>query len=81
MLQWLTRHQLFTPGSIGAHENPAWHINKPFGFSYFPKEIAPVPQRWAATTGDLVYYREHDKVSVGLLQSSCAMEDFADLVD
>lgn len=25
--------QLFTPGNIGAHENPKWRINKPFGFS------------------------------------------------
>ena len=52
--------QLFTPGKIGAHENPAWYIHKPFGLSWFPKEIAPIPQAWAATTGDLVFYRQHD---------------------
>jgi microsomal epoxide hydrolase len=51
--------QFFTPGNIGAHENPKWHINKPFGFSWFPKEIAPIPRSWAATTGDLVFFRQH----------------------
>ncbi|KAI0120959.1 Alpha/Beta hydrolase protein [Xylariales sp. AK1849] len=69
-LYWLTEcfptslypyRQLFTPGSIGAHENPIWHINKPLGFSWFPKEIAPVPRAWAATTGDLVFWRQHEK--------------------
>ncbi|KAK3643090.1 hypothetical protein LTR56_010464 [Elasticomyces elasticus] len=69
-LYWLTDtigtslwpyRQLFTPGTIGAHENPAWHINKPLGFSWFPKEIAPVPKAWIKTTGDLVWFRQHDK--------------------
>lgn len=52
--------QLFTPGVIGAHENPDWYINKPFGFSWFPKELAPIPRKWVATTGNLVFYREHE---------------------
>jgi microsomal epoxide hydrolase len=51
--------QVFTPGNIGAHENPIWHINKPFGMSWFPKEIVPVPKAWVETTGDLVWWREH----------------------
>jgi hypothetical protein len=55
--------QLFTPGNVGAHEDPKWHINKPFGFSWFPKELAPIPRSWAATTGDLVFYRQHNSVS------------------
>ncbi|KAH7379160.1 Alpha/Beta hydrolase protein [Phaeosphaeria sp. MPI-PUGE-AT-0046c] len=67
-LYWLTEtfprsiypyRQLFTPGVIGAHENPEWFIKKPFGFSFFPKELAPIPRAWAATTGKLVFYREH----------------------
>ncbi|CAF3994402.1 unnamed protein product [Adineta steineri] len=53
--------QLLTPGNIGAHENPKWYIKKPFGFSWFPKEITPVPQSWAATTGNLVFFRQHTK--------------------
>ncbi|KAF5574202.1 hypothetical protein FPCIR_13699 [Fusarium pseudocircinatum] len=31
--------QLFTPGNIGAHENPMWHINKPLGMSGKLKDI------------------------------------------
>ena len=69
-LYWLTQtfprsiypyRQLFTPGVIGAHENPKWYIHKPFGFSWFPKEIAPVPRVWIETTGNLVWWREHSK--------------------
>lgn len=67
-LYWLTNcastclwpyRQLFRPGNIGAHENPEWHIHKPLGFSWFPKEIAPVPREWAETSGSLVWYRQH----------------------
>ncbi|CAJ2510783.1 Uu.00g064080.m01.CDS01 [Anthostomella pinea] len=53
--------QLFTPGVVGAHENPAWHLHRPFGYSWFPREIAPVPRAWAATTGDLVFFRRHER--------------------
>jgi microsomal epoxide hydrolase len=44
--------QLFTPGLIGAHENPRWKIpkGKGFGFSWFPFEIAPVPKAWVEMT-------------------------------
>jgi microsomal epoxide hydrolase len=31
------------------------------GFSWFPKELAPIPRSWAATTGDLVFYRQHEQ--------------------
>ncbi|KAL8688810.1 MAG: hypothetical protein Q9218_005375, partial [Villophora microphyllina] len=50
---------LFTPGVIGAHENPEWYIKKPMGYSYFPMELAPIPKSWVATTGDLVFHRQH----------------------
>jgi len=50
---YLKSSQLFTPGNIGAHENQIWHINKPFRFSWFPYEIAPIPKAWAVTTKDL----------------------------
>ena len=53
--------QLFTPGAVGAHENPEWYIHKPLGFSWFPREIAPVPQAWIETTGDLVWFRQHER--------------------
>lgn len=53
--------QLFTPGNIGAHENPKWRVEKPFGFSWFPYELAPVPRAWVETTGALEWWREHDR--------------------
>lgn len=31
------------------------------GFSWFPKEIAPVPRAWVAVTGNLVFFRQHQK--------------------
>ena len=52
------RH-LFTPGVVGAHEKPEWYCKKPFGFSWFPKELAPIPKAWVETTGDLGFHREH----------------------
>ena len=30
------------------------------GYSWFPKEIAPMPKAWVATTGNLVWYKQHD---------------------
>ncbi|TFB01656.1 Putative epoxide hydrolase [Trichoderma ghanense] len=68
-LYWLTEtiprsiypyRQLFTPGVVGAHENPQWHINKHFGYSFFPKELAPIPRAWAETTGTIEFYRQHE---------------------
>ena len=58
----LTSRQASLPGAIDAHANPDWHINKPFGYSWFPREIAPVPKEWIATTGNLVFFREHTAV-------------------
>jgi microsomal epoxide hydrolase len=57
------RH-LFTPGVVGAHENPKWYVNKPMGFSWFPQELAPIPAAWVAETGNLVFVKHHDKVSL-----------------
>ncbi|KAI9376274.1 Alpha/Beta hydrolase protein [Aspergillus egyptiacus] len=35
------------------------YIHKPFGFSYFPMELMPVPKTWVAKTGNLVYFKQH----------------------
>lgn len=35
------------------------HVRKPMGYSYFPKELAPMPIAWVATTGNLVWSRRH----------------------
>lgn len=75
--------QLFTPGNIGAHENPKWRINKPFGFSWFPKEIAPVPRTWVETTGDLVWWREHSEGGhfAALERSEALLGDLLEFVE
>ncbi|KAF7122388.1 hypothetical protein CNMCM5793_000413 [Aspergillus hiratsukae] len=38
-----------------------WFIQKPFGFSYFPMEIYPAPKSWVATTGNLIFFKDHPK--------------------
>lgn len=43
---------------------PLPYIQKPFGFSSFPMELLPVPKSWAETTGNLVFFRDHDKVLI-----------------
>ncbi|KAJ0317099.1 hypothetical protein Brms1b_005132 [Colletotrichum noveboracense] len=43
------------------HPDPKYYCEKPMGYSWFPYEIVPVPKAWAATTGNLVWYRPHDK--------------------
>ncbi|KAL4818094.1 Alpha/Beta hydrolase protein [Aspergillus spinulosporus] len=37
------------------------YIHKPLGFSYFPKELIPVPESWVAKTGNLVYFKQHSE--------------------
>ncbi|KAF4854293.1 putative epoxide hydrolase [Colletotrichum siamense] len=43
------------------HPDPEYYCEKPMGYSWFPYEIVPVPKAWAATTGNLVWYRPHEK--------------------
>lgn len=35
--------------------------SKPFGYSYYPHELYPVLRSWAATTGNLSFFRAHGK--------------------
>jgi microsomal epoxide hydrolase len=65
-LHLLTGSQNFLPDDVGGHGNPKWYIKKPFGYSYFPKELAPIPKSWVETTGDLVFFRAHESVSSNL---------------
>ncbi|KAL9112013.1 MAG: hypothetical protein Q9227_003633 [Pyrenula ochraceoflavens] len=67
------QRQIYTPGVPGVHENPAWRIpgGKPLGYSWFPREVAPIPRAWVATTvappagkegeGELFFHRAHSK--------------------
>ncbi|KAK4503298.1 hypothetical protein PRZ48_006726 [Zasmidium cellare] len=51
----------FGPGPLMTQDDPKYHIKVPFGFSYYPKETAPTPISWVATTGNLVFSRTHQK--------------------
>lgn len=66
--------QIYTPGIPGVHENPIWRIpqDKPLGYSWFPREVAPIPRAWVATTvtpvagkeeggGELFFHRAHSR--------------------
>ncbi|OJD15740.1 hypothetical protein AJ78_04038 [Emergomyces pasteurianus Ep9510] len=52
-------------------------LNKPVGYSYFPKEICPTPIAWARKLGNLVFHKEHDKGGhfAALEQPQLFMED------
>ena len=41
------------------HNDPAYYVKKPLGYSWHPEELSPVPRAWVAETGNLVWYREH----------------------
>ncbi|KAF7592106.1 hypothetical protein BBP40_000712 [Aspergillus hancockii] len=56
-----TYREGFPPPKIMPAQDPRWYIHKPFGFSYFPMELLPVPRAWVETTGNLVFHREHEK--------------------
>ncbi|KAJ5692502.1 hypothetical protein N7462_001925 [Penicillium macrosclerotiorum] len=56
-----TYRQNFPSPSVPAANDPRWYIKKPFGFSFFPKELAPLPRSWIETTGNLVFYERHQK--------------------
>ena len=49
---------------MSPEKKPLRYIQKPLGFSYFPVELFPVPKSWVETTGNLVFWREHQQVCV-----------------
>ncbi|EME83297.1 uncharacterized protein MYCFIDRAFT_52339 [Pseudocercospora fijiensis CIRAD86] len=52
--------QFFGANPTFFHNDPAWYIKKPLGYSWHPEELAPVPKAWVKETGNLVWYKEHD---------------------
>jgi microsomal epoxide hydrolase len=44
------------------HGTPSLYINKPLGYSYFPKDVYPVPVSWVAASGKLCWTNIHAKV-------------------
>lgn len=53
--------QSFGAGPLIMQDDPRYYIRVPFGFSYYPKETAPTPITWAATTGSIRWSKAHDK--------------------
>jgi microsomal epoxide hydrolase len=49
------------PDRYMLHSDPELFCLKPLGYSWYPKEIAPTPKSWAATTGKLVWFKRHTK--------------------
>ncbi|PLB49163.1 alpha/beta-hydrolase [Aspergillus steynii IBT 23096] len=56
-----TYREAFPPPPIKHAMDPRWYIQKPFGYSYFPRELIPAPKAWVATTGNLVFCNYHEK--------------------
>ncbi|KAJ6564512.1 epoxide hydrolase [Mycena capillaripes] len=67
---------------VAYHAHPENYINKPFGFSWFPREIMPVPKAWVATTGNLVWYKQHSSGGhfAALERPDVLLEDVEDFV-
>ena len=75
MLYWLTETfprsiypyiEYFGKGDASTvfHPEPEYYCAKPMGYSYFPRELGPVPVAWARKTGNLVWFRRHESVSL-----------------
>lgn len=47
-------------GKLPATKLQSW-VKMPLGLSFFPKEIANMPESWAATLGRIVLSNHHDK--------------------
>lgn len=68
-LYWVTRcaatslwsYRQFYGPNADSHASKKWHLDKPFGFLWFPREINPLPKAWIETTGNLVYFKQHEK--------------------
>ncbi|GAD96563.1 hypothetical protein PVAR5_5221 [Paecilomyces variotii No. 5] len=69
-LYWLTEtyarsiytyREGFPPPPVPPANDPRWYIHKPYGHSYFPKELSPTPRSWVETTGNLVFWGQHSK--------------------
>lgn len=52
------------PPELPPPDSPKMYIKKPMGYSFFPKELMPSPVSWVKIVGNLVWHRQHEKVSV-----------------
>jgi len=40
---------------------PTEENKKPMGYSWFPKDLTPVPISWVATSGNMVWFKRHEQ--------------------
>ncbi|KAF5603228.1 microsomal epoxide hydrolase [Fusarium pseudocircinatum] len=91
-LYWLTDsfptsifpyRQRFDPDYPGAHDHPKWKISKPLGYSWFPFELAPIPVSWVKTTGNLAFWRDHERGGhfAALERPEDLLKDFGEFVE
>ncbi|KAF5252796.1 hypothetical protein FANTH_2120 [Fusarium anthophilum] len=91
-LYWLTDsfptsifpyRQRFDPDYPGAHDHPKWKISKPLGYSWFPFELAPIPVSWVKTTGNLVFWRDHERGGhfAAMERPEDLLKDFGEFVE
>ncbi|KAF9776543.1 hypothetical protein IL306_005252 [Fusarium sp. DS 682] len=75
--------QRFDPERPGVHNNPSWKISKPLGYSWFPYELAPMPVSWVKTTGNLVFWRDHQRGGhfAALERPEELLKDFGDFLE
>lgn len=78
-----TYRQNYPPPAVPAANQPRWFIEKPFGFSSFPMELASLPRSWVETTGNLVYWGQHQKGGhfAALEQPEALKSDLIEFVD
>lgn len=43
------------------HAQAHLFVDKPLGYSYFPRELAPMPRSWVGRTGRLCWFRGHEE--------------------
>ena len=90
-LYWLTdtipssfySYRMRFEGTRRGHDHPEVYLKKPFGYSLFPKEILAIPRSWAATTGELSWFRQHDSGGhfAALEKPEAMSRDLADFVE
>ncbi|KAJ4421952.1 hypothetical protein N0V82_003449 [Gnomoniopsis sp. IMI 355080] len=51
--------QFFGPSPASFHNSPDFYLDKPMGYSWHHRELAPIPKAWVEKTGNLVWYRGH----------------------
>jgi hypothetical protein len=51
---------------INGHQYKFPPFQQPFGYSWFMRELVPGPRKIVEKKGDLVFYRQHERVRNGM---------------